>query len=67
MKPATYRLIGVQDDGKRVVILEPSSLDVAELVLRLIRHSSPYAELRIEGGPDDEGDGDGSAAEEEAR
>jgi hypothetical protein len=56
MKSAAYRLIGVQADGKRVVILEPSTREVAELVMRLIQHSSPYAELRIEGGPD-EGDG----------
>jgi hypothetical protein len=53
MKPATYRLIGVHADGKRVIILEPATRELAELVLRLIRHSSPYGELLIEGGPDD--------------
>jgi hypothetical protein len=63
MKPAPYRLVGVTADGKRVIILEPSTREAAELVRRLIQHSSPYAELLIEGGPD-EGEGHGGAAEE---
>jgi hypothetical protein len=67
MKSAAYRLIGVHADGKRVVILEPSTREVAELVKRLIQHSSPYAELRIEGGPDEgeaqEGNGGGDDEE----
>jgi hypothetical protein len=66
MKPAAYRLIGVQADGKHVVILESSTREVAELVMRLIRHSSPYAELRIEGGPDDsEGQEDHGGTDDE--
>jgi hypothetical protein len=51
MKPATYRLVGVHADGWRVIVFEASTREAVELDLRLIQHSSPYAEMRIEGGP----------------
>ncbi len=51
--PEKFRLVGVMADGKRVIILEPATREAAELVRRLIQHSSPYTELLIEGGPNE--------------
>ena len=49
---AAFRVVGVRQDGELVLIMKHSTPQGAELVRRLIQHASPYAELRIEGGPE---------------
>ncbi|MBI3866461.1 MAG: hypothetical protein HY290_31660 [Planctomycetia bacterium] len=47
-----FRVVGVRSNGKRVVISQHDSREVAEKVVRLIEFGSPFKELLIEGGPD---------------
>jgi hypothetical protein len=49
MKPKPlFRVTAVCPDGQPTVILKQYTRYGAESVLRLIRHASPFAELRIE-------------------
>jgi hypothetical protein len=47
-----FRVVGASPDSEPVLILQQSTRQGAELVLRLIQYASPFSELRIEGGPD---------------
>jgi hypothetical protein len=65
---AMFRVDGVRPDGGPVLILRQSTLRGAELVKRLVQNVAPYAELRIEYGPNSEmADGEKSAVDELSR
>jgi hypothetical protein len=49
-----FRVVGVRPDNEPVLILEQTTRQGAEMVLRLIQYASPFPELRIEGGPESE-------------
>ena len=47
---AQYRVVGVREDGERVIISTSDSREMAEKALSLIKLRSPFKELLIEDG-----------------
>ncbi len=48
-----FRVVGVQDDGKRIVITKSTTREIAEKIVKLMTPGSTFTELLIEEDGDD--------------
>ena len=50
---ANYRIVGIEKDGKRVVLAKGATREIAEKIVKLMTPGSTFVELLIEDDNDD--------------